>query len=355
MIGSLVGEFRKSNYEEIEVNNQNAAIFYRVEDEGVYVVSLLECDNNNDCLSDGTIEAYNNRISRMKWSFINNGFRNIKVLNVIISAKINQARGFIKDSDIYWIVDTSTNQLVIFENQESVFLNAKENIERVLGLRDDTYRPNPKGSQGLRLIATISPIAITCGILLINIIIFIIMDWSFDWSIYNTFVVQGGISYDAIVNDHQYYRFLTHMFIHADVDHLFGNMLVLFFIGTQVEKRLGRLRYIFLYFIGGLVAAITSLGYNSIYDSSTLSIGASGAIFAVVGAMVSIVIFNKREFEEIGIKRLLFFVVISILNGMNAQGIDNAAHVGGLLAGLVLGQALYFGARKKKKGCNYES
>lgn len=349
MINSLIGEFKQSNYRELDVNDYNSAIFYQVKDEGIYIVSLFEYDNNKEGLPDDLIEVYNNRLSRVKWNFINSGYRNINVLHVILSEDISLAKRFIKDSDTYWIVNTSTNQLVIFENQKPEFLNMKESIERVLSLNDHKYVKEPKENQVSKLITSVSPIVVTCLILLVNTVVFIIMDWSFDWKIYNAFIEQGGISYDAIVKDHQYYRFLTHMFIHADMDHLFGNMMVLFFIGTIVEKKLGRLRYVILYFIGGLVAAITSLGYNGIDEGSTLSIGASGAIFAVVGAMVAIVIFNKREFEEIGIQRLLFFVVITIINGLNSQGIDNAAHVGGLLAGLVLGQVLYLGARNKKQ------
>ena len=349
MINSLIGEFKQSNYTELDVNDYYSAIFYQVRDEGIYVVSLFECDNNKGGLAEDIIEVYNNRLSQVKWNFINNGYRNINVLHVILSEDISLAKRFIKDSDTYWIVNTSTNQLVIFENQKPEFLNVKESIERVLSLNDHKYVKKPKENQVSKLITSVSPIAVTCLILLVNTVIFIIMDWSFDWKLYNAYIEQGGISYDAIVKDHQYYRFLTHMFIHADMDHLFGNMMVLFFIGTIVEKKLGRFRYIILYFFGGLVAAVTSLGYNGIGEGSTLSIGASGAIFAVVGAMVAIVIFNKREFEEIGIQRLLFFVVITIINGLNSQGIDNAAHVGGLLAGLVLGQVLYLGARNKKQ------
>ncbi len=349
MINFLIEELKKSNYTELDVNDHNSAIFCQVKDKGIYVVSLFECVNNKEDLPEDLIEVYNNRMSRVKWNFINSGYRNINVLHVVLSEDISLAKEFIKDSDTYWIVNTSTNQLVIFENQKPEFLNVKESIERVLGLNDYKYVREPKGNQFSKLITSLSPIAVTCIILLVNTVIFIIMDWSFDWKLYNAFIEQGGISYDAIVKDHQYYRFLTHMFIHADMDHLFGNMMVLFFIGTLVEKKIGRFRYIILYFIGGLVAAITSLGYNGIDESSTLSIGASGAIFAVVGAMVAIVLFNKREFEEIGIQRLLFFVVITIINGLNSQGIDNAAHVGGLLAGLVLGQALYLGERNKKQ------
>lgn len=349
MIDSLIGEFKKSNYTVLDTNDQNTSIFYQVKDEGMYVVSLFECVNNKAGFYEEIIEAYNNNISRVKWGFINQGYRNINVLHVIISEDISLARDFIKESDTYWIVNSNTNQLVIFENQKPDFLGVKESIEQVLELRDDNVTWEDKLNPLSKLIANLSPIVITCIIVFINTIIFMIMDWSYDWKLYNTFVEQGGISYDVIVNDHQYYRFLTHMFIHADMDHLFGNMIVLFFIGTLVEKKLGRFRYIILYFFGGLVAAITSLGYNRIQDSSTLSIGASGAIFAVVGAMVAIVIFNKREFEEIGIQRLLFFVVITIINGINSQGIDNAAHVGGLFAGLVLGQVLYLGVRNKKQ------
>lgn len=349
MINSLISEFKKSNYKELDVNDHNAAIFYQVKDEGIYVVSLFECVNNKEGIPEDIIDVYNNRTSRVKWSFINQEYRNINVLHVVVSDDISIAKKFIKDSDTYWIVNTSTNQLVIFENQKPEFLDAKESIERVLAINDDKYVSGTKENRVLKLITGLSPIAVTFTILFINVIIFIIMDWSSDSTLYNVFVEQGGISYEAIVKDHQYYRFLTHMFIHADMDHLFGNMMVLFFIGTLVEKKLGRFRYLILYFIGGLVAGITSLGYNVIYDSSTLSIGASGAIFAVVGAMVAIVIFNKGEFGEIGIQQLLFFVVITIINGLNSQGIDNAAHVGGLLAGVILGQVLYLGARNKEQ------
>lgn len=357
MINSLVREFRKSNYEEIEVNNHDSFIFYQVKDEGIYVISLFACSNNMLDKEANVIDVYNNRISQIKWNFIKQGYRNIKVLHVIISDNINLARAFIKDSDTYWIINEGTDQLVIFENQKSEFLDAREIIEQVLGFRDSRYESGP--GVGMRqygafdkmkkVLSGISGIAITCSILFINVVIFIIMDWSYDWSVYNSFVEQGGISYDTIVNNHQYYRFLTHMFIHADVDHLFGNMIVLFFIGTQVEKRLGKFRYTILYFVGGIVAAITSLGYNRLRDGSTLSIGASGAIFALVGALVAIVIFNRSEFAEIGIHRLLFFVALTIFNGINTQGIDNAAHVGGLLTGFVLGQVLYLGIKNRRK------
>jgi rhomboid protease GluP len=357
MIDSLAREFRRSNYEGIEVNNHDSSIFYKVKDEGIYIISLFASDNNISNKEESVIEIYNNRISQIKWNFIKQGYRNIKVLHVIISDNISLAREFIKDSDTYWIINESTNQLVIFENQRAEFLDARENIEQVLGFREGRYdsdsrldiAPNRAVDKIKKLLSGMSGMAITCSILFINVVIFIIMDWSYDWSVYNFFVEQGGISYDTIINNHQYYRLLTHMFIHADIDHLFGNMIVLFFIGSQVEKRLGRFRYTILYFAGGIVAAITSLGYNRLHDSSTLSIGASGAIFALVGALVSIVIFDRREFAEIGIQRLLFFVALTILNGMNTQGIDNAAHVGGLLAGFVLGQVLYQEVKNRRK------
>lgn len=359
MIDSLTREFRKSNYEEIEVNNHNLFVFYQVRDEGVFVISLFAHDNDSASSVTDLIDAYNKIISQIKWNFIKEGYRNINVLHVIISDNISLAREFIEDSDTYWIINESTGQLVIFENQKSDFLDAKENIERVLGF-EDTGSSSSYDSEGemkpigvfnkmKKMFLGMSGMIITCSILFINIVVFVIMDWSYDWSVYNSFVEQGGISYDTIMNNHQYYRFLTHMFIHGDINHLFGNMLVLFFIGTQVEKRLGRFRYTILYFVGGIVAAITSLGYNRLHDSSTLSIGASGAIFAIVGALVAIVIFNRREFAEIGIQRLLFFVALTIFNGMNTKGIDNAAHVGGLLAGLILGQVLYLGVKNRRK------
>ena len=77
-----------------------------------------------------------------------------------------------------------------------------------------------------------------------------------------------------------------------------------------------------------------------------MSVGASGAIFAVVGAMVSIVIFDREAFKELGIRRLAFFVVLTVGNGLTTTGIDNAAHIGGLLFGLCVG---YFNYKIKRK------
>ncbi|WP_455718503.1 rhomboid family intramembrane serine protease, partial [Anaerosporobacter sp.] len=338
----------------------NSFVFFKVKDEGVYIISLFAYANNTENSVADIIDVYNKIITQIKWNFIKEGYRNINVLHVIISDNISLAKEFIKDSDTYWIINESTDQLVIFENQKSEFLDVKENIEQVLDCRDSGYSSiyqDGRVSDGIlnklkKMLSNMSGMMITCCILFMNVVIFIIMDWSYDWSVYNSFVEQGGISYDTIIHNHQYYRFLTHMFLHADINHLFGNMLVLFFIGTQVEKRIGSFRYTILYFVGGIVAAVTSLGYNRLHDSSMLSIGASGAIFAIVGALVVIIIFNRNEFAQIGLQRLLFFVALTIFSGMNTQGIDNAAHVGGLLAGLVLGQVLYLGAKNKGKN-NY--
>ncbi|WP_310602480.1 rhomboid family intramembrane serine protease [Anaerosporobacter sp.] len=349
MVRSLIREFENSDYERIDNNNYNSGIFCKLKDDGVYVVSLLRCADSEEVCEEME-ENYSNEISQLKWYFINKGYRNIRLLHIVVAEDVSLARRYIKDYDTYWIVNESTNQLVIFENQQAEFLEVKQSIERILAIRDGSYDQGSKLSRIAKNLSGMSDRAITCGIILINVIIFIIMDWSVDWSTYNMFVEQGGVSYEMTIMKHQYYRALTSMFIHADINHLFGNMMVLYFIGTQVEKRLGRVRYTILYFIGGLVATITSLGYNRVQETiTTLSIGASGAIFAVVGAMVVIVIFNKMDFEEIGIRRLLFFVAITIINGLNTQQVDNAAHIGGLVAGLLLGQVLYESSKRKKR------
>ncbi len=159
----------------------------------------------------------------------------------------------------------------------------------------------------------------------------------------------GALGWAYVIEDHEYYRILTYMFLHGGISHLFGNMLVLLFVGSTVEKVIGSVKYLINYICSGLVAGIVSVYYNlwlynhtvGAYKQLVVSVGASGAIFGTVGALFWLVIANRGRIEGISTGRIILFIVFSIFEGFTAAGIDNAAHVGGLLFGFISAVILY--------------
>lgn len=181
-------------------------------------------------------------------------------------------------------------------------------------------------------------------IVAVNIIVFILLCFLGDTeNIY--FMMEHGASFaPLIVEGKEYYRLVTCMFLHFGAEHLFYNMLVLIFLGDVLEKEAGKLRYILIYFTGGIAGNIVSVWFDYRTEEFAVSAGASGAIFAVIGALVWIVIRNKGKLEDYSGKRLLLMAGLSVAEGLTTSGIDNCAHIGGMAAGFILAMLLY---RKK--------
>lgn len=141
-------------------------------------------------------------------------------------------------------------------------------------------------------------ILITSVLIGLNVVIYIIL---------NMFLLQNGIdvisnldnSWTAVKWNGEYYRIFTSIFLHADLNHLLNNMFVLFIIGKRYEESEGRFRFSLVYFLGGILASIASLSYNMIMRNEIVSLGASGAIFALIGASVASVVKYKNKLKTI--------------------------------------------------------
>ena len=167
------------------------------------------------------------------------------------------------------------------------------------------------------------------------------------------FMAEHGASYTPLIlQNGEYYRLFTCMFLHFGIDHLFNNMLVLVFLGDTLEHTVGKIRYLIIYFGGGVLANILSCFLEVRSGEFSVSAGASGGIFAVVGALLYIVIINKGKLGDITGKRLFLMAALSLFQGFTSLGVDNAAHVGGLAFGLILAVLLY---RKRRAGRGEEA
>ena len=126
------------------------------------------------------------------------------------------------------------------------------------------------------------------------------------------------------------------MFLHMDVGHLFSNMIVLYYVGEIVEQRLGHIFYALLYFCSGIAGGVLSMGYELLSGNYISSVGASGAVFGVEGALLLLVILHHGRMQSMTLGRVAFVIAFSLYSGFTSTDINNAAHIGGLLMGFAL-------------------
>ena len=148
-----------------------------------------------------------------------------------------------------------------------------------------------------------------------------------------------GALFGPLVAEGQYWRLLSAVFLHIGFIHLAFNSLGLFVFGTAFERACGPIRMVAVYVGAGLAGS--ALSYLA--SPAVRSAGASGAIFGVLGALAIYLVVNRQEFGKMGqreITTILFLAAMNLLNGLTTPGVDNWAHVGGLIGGAALGLAI---------------
>lgn len=205
------------------------------------------------------------------------------------------------------------------------------------------------------------PYKFTIALLVANIFVFILM-WqssTMNFSVLNFFPYDVLVSYGAKVNylvreQHQWWRLITPMFIHINLLHLMVNMYSLWVVGPYVEKLYGSAKFVVFWIVTGIASMVASyltvlppdrqvgrLGSFLFKTMDVPSAGASGALFGLVGVLFVFGIKYRREVPE-GFKRafgtgLIPMIVLNLFIGYVGRGlIDNAAHLGGLVAGAFL-------------------
>lgn len=159
----------------------------------------------------------------------------------------------------------------------------------------------------------------------------------------NSMIYQWGQVGDAVING-AYYQLLTSMFIHASIYHLAGNMIFLLVFGLRCEEMFSLPEYLAIYFFGGLAGNLLSLLFLPLLVPS---VGASGAIFAMFGAAI---IHARRSVGQSVLSALIYGFFLLFLSA--APNVNNLAHIGGLVVGLIIGYVL--GARRKT-GTQYKT
>lgn len=184
--------------------------------------------------------------------------------------------------------------------------------------------------------------SVNTGLIIINIILFLIPDF-FGFVINGNAVFEKGTVIPLLVAEQgEYYRLFTSMFLHFDIRHLLNNMLVLFVLGERLENYLGHVKYLLFYILCGIGANLISLQfYLKAGELFTMSAGASGAIFGVTGGLIWMVYRNRGRMGDLDGRQLVLMAALSLYLGFSSTGVNNAAHVGGLVTGIILGIPFY--------------
>ena len=129
----------------------------------------------------------------------------------------------------------------------------------------------------------------------------------------------------------QYYRLLTGIFLHNDFFHILFNCYALYVIGSQIESFFGKFKFIIIYFFSGLIGALFSITFGNY-----ASVGASGAIFGLMGALLYFGYYYRVYLGNVVKSQILPLIIINLVIGFLSTGIDNFAHIGGLIGGLLI-------------------
>ena len=183
----------------------------------------------------------------------------------------------------------------------------------------------------------------------INVIVFLICTFTGNL-LYN----KGRLDIVSVFSQGECGRIIWSMFLHSGVNHIFNNMVILFFLGAMIEKEIGHIRYLMLYFLSGIGGSLLSLVYKVITFDVSGTVGASGAIFGLNGALLSLILFSNRNIASPG--RVILMIAYSLYSGFTSSNIDNAAHIGGLLTGFILGILMCIADKRKRKDerCGFE-
>lgn len=340
-----ISYFLKSlGYLQLDTNLKEFTVFFRMEHSFADVIHVVDITENPYVQPD----EFHHIVEKTEWQFRDRGLSEVHSLSFIVEDNLERAETFTKGNSFSWIIQEG--KLIVPLDSVEDFYGIRAKLEEFLKnpeipeeYREGSVKYDHSGKQSYRSIKD-RPLS-NHFFFLVNVFAFTLCTFTGD-----LLYTNGVMGVESVIDLKQWYRLLTSMFLHAGIDHLVSNMLILFFLGDIVERTLGHVKYFFLYLLAGLGGNLLSLWYSYQMGDYTDSLGASGAIFGMVGALLWLLIRNKGHLETMSIPKILFLIGYSAYYGLQSTNVNNMAHLGGLVTGFILCVLLYH----KKSGKNRE-
>ena len=346
----------------LQVKPQEAGVYYR-ERPGSMQVVLGICYHPGFSLSGEQLAHMKQQVQshlQREW-----GVSNIEMLTLFLADHTEGLQELCLQDDSTWLLDLTEKRLLIYENQKGEFYGLRQKIQNLLeaetsqqvnaGQQMGTSRQMEAGRQMNVKHQTGTEAArylpwVTIGLVAVNVIVFFVLELIGDTND-GWFMYQHGASFpEAVVDQQQYYRLFTCVFLHFGMEHLLNNMVLLGCVGSRLERYCGRVRFLLIYLIAGLGSSVLSVAEMVHTQDYAVSAGASGAIFGIIGALLLIAIKNKGRVEGLSSRGLILMTALCLYYGFVSAGVDNWGHIGGLITGFIV--SIFLGKRdfsRKKK------
>ena len=209
-------------------------------------------------------------------------------------------------------------------------------LEYFIKVTDNINQKNESKSKIAEKIFSFKKPIVTYSLIFICILVFILMSVLGNASTDNYTLLVFGANVDTLTKNGDYYRLFTSMFLHIGILHLLCNMYSLYIIGKEVENVFGKVKYLIIYLLSGIAGSILSLAFNH----NTICAGASGAIFGLLGALLYFGYYYRTYLGATLTRSIIPVIVLNLIIGFTSSGIDNAAHIGGLVGGILIAMAV---------------
>ncbi len=260
---------------------------------------------------------------------------------------VNMNDNTIKDVDCLKVIeekDLKNSDLVksIFPDLNKKLKYTEDGFQLFARITNDINKHNKSDAEKMDEVFRPKVPYVTYGLILLCILCYVV---PILFGYYDSLVSMFSI-YPSAIKAGEYYRLLTAAFLHGNIIHLLFNCYALFVIGSQVESFLGRFKYIAIYLFSAVSASLLSM----LFLGNHLSLGASGAIFGLMGAIVYFGYHYRVYLGNIVKSQIIPLILFNLLLGFTLPGIDNFAHIGGLIGGSLFTIALGI----KYKSSNFE-
>lgn len=359
--------FAAQRYARVDLHTDAMSLHYVVIGENAYLVWMI----SQEALRNMTPELYRGQLEKIRGIFLEKGAAGCSVLAVFVTSDTEKVKQ-VAQGTAFWIADEAYGRLIVYEDQMEDFLGLRNILEQNLHFGADVRNTDGMQKQGAfaaqpgyvseastqgtykagrrkGITGGILAYLVTIALVAANVIIFLCIK-----SIELQSLKYGNIAV-MVFRRKEYYRLFTSVFLHQNFEHLANNMISLVLAGTVLEKKLGHIRFGITYLLTGIAASVVSAVCHQYMDEIIISIGASGAIYGVFGALAITLLLNRAKNDNGILIRTGVFILYLVYSTINSAGnIDNAAHIGGFIAGTLVGllwfwlERLYKGRKREK-------
>lgn len=207
----------------------------------------------------------------------------------------------------------------------------EKGLELFIKITNDINQKNKVNADQAKEVFEHKKPVVTTILVLLNILIYVLSIFFGEYeNVINTFCTYG-----PLIRLGEYYRLITGIFLHGNILHLLFNCYALWIIGNQIESFMGKSKYLIIYLFSGFMGSLFSITF-----SNYASIGASGAIFGLLGSMLYFGYHYRVYLGNVIKSQIIPLIIFNLIFGFVLSGVDNFAHIGGLIGGALITVAL---------------